>query len=139
MRKASPSQQVDRVRWRGAVLLGLFALGAAALESRILYLQLINKEFLAAQANDRHLRMVEISAHRGSLTDRDGEPLAVSTPVDTIVARRARGRDGAGRGLARAQGHEQPRPRVRLSAAPTVAREGRADHGARLAGREHDA
>jgi cell division protein FtsI (penicillin-binding protein 3) len=86
MRKASPSQQVERVRWRGAVLLVLFALGAAALESRILYLQLINKEFLAAQANDRHLRTVEISAHRGSLTDRDGEPLAVSTPVDTIVA-----------------------------------------------------
>ena len=85
MRKATPSQQVERVRWRGAVLLALFALGAAALESRILYLQLVNKEFLAAQANDRHLRTVEISAHRGSLTDRDGEPLAVSTPVDTIV------------------------------------------------------
>jgi cell division protein FtsI (penicillin-binding protein 3) len=73
------------VRWRGAVLLALFALGAAALETRILYLQLVNKEFLAAQANDRHLRTLEISAHRGSLTDRDGEPLAVSTPVDTIV------------------------------------------------------
>ena len=73
------------MRWRGAVLLALFALGAVALESRILYLQLVNKEFLAAQANDRHLRTVEISAHRGSLTDRDGEPLAVSTPVDTIV------------------------------------------------------
>ena len=86
VRKASPSQQVERVRWRGAVLLALFALGAAALESRILYLQLVNKEFLAAQANDRHLRTIEISAHRGSLTDRDGEPLAVSTPVDTIVA-----------------------------------------------------
>jgi cell division protein FtsI (penicillin-binding protein 3) len=85
VRKASPSQQVERVRWRGAVLLALFALGAVALESRILYLQLVNKEFLAAQANDRHLRTVEISAHRGSLTDRDGEPLAVSTPVDTIV------------------------------------------------------
>jgi cell division protein FtsI (penicillin-binding protein 3) len=85
VRKPSPSHQVERVRWRGAMLLALFALGAAALESRILYLQLVNKEFLAAQANDRHLRTVEISAHRGSLTDRDGEPLAVSTPVDTIV------------------------------------------------------
>ncbi len=45
-----------------------------------------NKEFLTEQANDRHLRTVQISAHRGSLTDRYGEPLAVSTPVDTIVA-----------------------------------------------------
>jgi cell division protein FtsI (penicillin-binding protein 3) len=46
----------------------------------------VNKEFLSEQANDRHLRTVQISAHRGSLTDRYGEPLAVSTPVDTIVA-----------------------------------------------------
>src|SRR5262249_55537180 len=50
------------------------------------YLQLVNKEFLTAQANDRHLRTVQISAHRGMLTDRYGEPLAVSTPVDSIWA-----------------------------------------------------
>jgi len=86
MRKHSPQRSVDRVRWRGTLLLAAFALGALALEGRILYLQLVNKEFLAEQANDRHLRTVVISAHRGSLTDRYGEPLAVSTPVDTIVA-----------------------------------------------------
>jgi cell division protein FtsI (penicillin-binding protein 3) len=86
MRKASQQEKVDRVRWRGTLLLAAFALGACALEGRILYLQLVNKEFLAEQANDRHLRTVQISAHRGSLTDRYGEPLAVSTPVDTIVA-----------------------------------------------------
>jgi cell division protein FtsI (penicillin-binding protein 3) len=86
MRKTSPSQHFERVRWRGAMLLGALALGAFALEARILYLQLVDKEFLTEQANDRHLRTVEISAHRGVLTDRYGEPLAVSTPVDTIVA-----------------------------------------------------
>ena len=57
-----------------------------ALEGRILYLQLVDKDFLVEQANDRHLRTMEISAHRGSLTDRHGEPLAVSTPVDTVYA-----------------------------------------------------
>lgn len=86
MRKASPSQHFERVRWRGALLLGALALGACALEARILYLQLVDKDFLTEQANDRHLRTVEISAHRGVLTDRFGEPLAVSTPVDTMVA-----------------------------------------------------
>jgi cell division protein FtsI (penicillin-binding protein 3) len=86
LKKVSPSQRAERMRRRGAVLLAAFALGAIALESRILYLQLVNREFLTAQANDRQLRTVEISAHRGSLTDRYGEPLAVSTPVDTIVA-----------------------------------------------------
>ena len=76
----------ERARWRSVLLLVGFALCAAALEGRILYLQLVDKDFLAEQANDRHLRTVQISAHRGSLTDRYGEPLAVSTPVDTIYA-----------------------------------------------------
>jgi cell division protein FtsI (penicillin-binding protein 3) len=81
-----PTLNSQRARWRSLFLLGAFAAGAVALESRILYLQLVNKEFLTAQANDRHLRTVQISAHRGMLTDRYGEPLAVSTPVDSIWA-----------------------------------------------------
>jgi cell division protein FtsI (penicillin-binding protein 3) len=81
-----PTLNSQRARWRSLFLLGAFAAGGVALESRILYLQLVNKEFLTAQANDRHLRTVQISAHRGMLTDRYGEPLAVSTPVDSIWA-----------------------------------------------------
>jgi cell division protein FtsI (penicillin-binding protein 3) len=76
----------ERARWRSALLLVGFAAAALALEGRILYLQVVDKDFLAEQANDRHLRTQQISAHRGSLTDRHGEPLAVSTPVDTIYA-----------------------------------------------------
>ena len=72
--------------WRGRALVCAFALVAVVLEARILHLQLIDNEFLAAQGDDRHLRTVEISAHRGSITDRHGEPLAVSTPVDSIWA-----------------------------------------------------
>jgi len=86
MRKASKTTIAERARWRSMLLLVGFAVGAVALEGRILYLQLVDKDFLAEQANDRHLRTVQISAHRGSLTDRYGEPLAVSTPVDTIYA-----------------------------------------------------
>jgi cell division protein FtsI (penicillin-binding protein 3) len=86
MRKPAKTMMADRARWRSALLLAGFGLCACALEGRILYLQLVDKDFLAEQANDRHLRTVQISAHRGSLTDRFGEPLAVSTPVDTIYA-----------------------------------------------------
>lgn len=86
MRRAAKTTVAERARWRSALLLVGFALCAAALEGRILYLQLVDKDFLAEQANDRHLRTVQISAHRGSVTDRFGEPLAVSTPVDTIYA-----------------------------------------------------
>jgi cell division protein FtsI (penicillin-binding protein 3) len=86
MRKSAKTTVAERARWRGALLLVGFALCAAALEGRILYLQLVDRDFLAEQANDRHLRTVKISAHRGLLTDRYGEPLAVSTPVETIYA-----------------------------------------------------
>ena len=86
MKKAAKTTVAERARWRGALLLAGFALGAVALEGRILYLQLIDKEFLAEEANDRHIRTVQISAHRGSLTDRYGEPLAISTPIDSIYA-----------------------------------------------------
>ncbi len=86
MRRVAKTTVAERARWRTALLLVGFALCAAALEGRILYLQLVDKDFLAEQANDRHLRTVQISAHRGSLTDRFGEPLAVSTPIDTVYA-----------------------------------------------------
>lgn len=86
MRRAAKTTVADRVGWRSAVLLAGFALCALALEGRILYLQLVDKDFLAQQANGRHLRTVQISAHRGSLTDRFGEPLAVSTPNESVYA-----------------------------------------------------
>lgn len=73
-------------RWRNRVLLAFFALAALALEGRVAYLQLVNHDFLVAQGDDRHIRTVSISAHRGAIVDRRGEILAVSTPVDSIWA-----------------------------------------------------
>jgi cell division protein FtsI (penicillin-binding protein 3) len=86
MKRRNVTSLEERARWRSALLLVGFAAAALAVEGRILYLQLVDKDFLAEQANDRHLRTVQISAHRGSITDRFGEPLAVSTPVDSIYA-----------------------------------------------------
>ena len=73
-------------RWRGITLMMGFALMAVALGGRLLYLQAVDKEFLSAQGDSRHLVDVAISAHRGPITDRHGEMLAVSTPVDSIAA-----------------------------------------------------
>lgn len=73
-------------RWRSVVLLVCFAAAAGALEARVLYLQLVDRDFLSEQGADRHVRTVQIAAHRGPITDRNGEPLAVSTPVDSIWA-----------------------------------------------------
>ncbi|NNC65228.1 MAG: penicillin-binding protein 2 [Gammaproteobacteria bacterium] len=86
MSRRKKSQQVIWRRWRSLALLGCFVVAGGALEGRLIYLQLVDREFLAAQGDDRHIRTVQMSAHRGPIVDRNGEPLAVSTPVDTIWA-----------------------------------------------------
>ncbi len=63
-----------------------FGLVAATLVARAIHLQVLDTDFLNEQADSRHLRTEKISAHRGTITDRNGEPLAISTPVDSIWA-----------------------------------------------------
>lgn len=86
-RGAETKQQTAR-RFVGRVTLvgAFFALVATSLLARAVQLQVFNKDFLNQQADTRHLRTERISAHRGTITDRNGEPLAISTPVDSIWA-----------------------------------------------------
>lgn len=49
-------------------------------------LQVLKREFLLSQGAARFLRDVEIPAHRGEIRDRNGELLAISTPVDSVWA-----------------------------------------------------
>lgn len=71
---------------RGRLMLVTGALGvcALALVARAVDLQLVRNEFYRKQGNERFLRDVEIPTSRGMITDRNGEPLAVSTPVESI-------------------------------------------------------
>jgi cell division protein FtsI (penicillin-binding protein 3) len=71
-------------RWRCRALLVLLTLACAALLWRAVNLQLVDHGFLARQGDARFSRVLQIAAHRGTITDRYGEPLAVSTPVDSI-------------------------------------------------------
>ncbi len=84
-RGAETKQQTAR-RFVGRVTLVMvaFAICASALVARAVHLQVLDKEFLNRQADTRHLRTEKVSAHRGAITDRNGEPLAISTPVDSI-------------------------------------------------------
>ena len=86
-RKAENKQRMTR-RFVGRVslVLAFFALLASTLLAQAVNLQVFSKEFLNRQADSRHLRTETISAHRGSITDRNGEPLAISTPVDSVWA-----------------------------------------------------
>lgn len=74
-----PHYQLRRI-----VVLSVFALAIVVLFLRALDMQVINQPFFQQQGDARHLRVVPISAHRGDIYDRNGEPLAISTPVDSI-------------------------------------------------------
>ncbi len=82
--RPSDSTGAATYRWRSAVILGLVVLGAVGLAARAVELQLIDHGFLARQGDNRSMRVIKIAAHRGAITDRSGEPLAVSTPVDSV-------------------------------------------------------
>lgn len=51
---------------------------------RMLDLTVLHRKFLQGQGNARSLRVVDIPAYRGMITDRNGTPLAVSTPVESV-------------------------------------------------------
>jgi cell division protein FtsI (penicillin-binding protein 3) len=73
-------------RGRSLWVLGFFVVAAVVLGARAVELQVLDNAFLTAQGEARHIRRVETPAHRGSIVDRMGEPLAVSTPVDSVWA-----------------------------------------------------
>jgi cell division protein FtsI (penicillin-binding protein 3) len=84
MRSAEADTAARSYRWRSAVVLALVLSCAVGLTVRAVELQWLDHGFLAKQGDDRTMRVAKIVAHRGAITDRNGEPLALSTPVDTV-------------------------------------------------------
>jgi cell division protein FtsI (penicillin-binding protein 3) len=82
----SPVLQLALQGWRsrtvGLVLMAAF-LGLVA---RSFYLQVINNDFLQEKGDSRYRRDIEISASRGKIVDRNGDMLAVSTPMKSVWA-----------------------------------------------------
>jgi cell division protein FtsI (penicillin-binding protein 3) len=83
MRARTP--RVD-TRKRLYLVLGLLGLATVSLVVRAIDLQFVDRAFYQSQGDQRFLRNIEIPASRGMITDRHGEPLAVSTPVESIWA-----------------------------------------------------
>jgi cell division protein FtsI (penicillin-binding protein 3) len=88
MKRGAETKQQSAGRFvvRVSFVLVFFAFAASMLVARSVYLQVFNRDFLNQEADARHLRVEKISAHRGAVTDRNGEPLAISTPVDSVWA-----------------------------------------------------
>lgn len=71
---------------RSRLLVVILLLGLLGLAGRAVYLQGMHNGFLQQKGESRYSRVIEMSAHRGMITDRHGEPLAISTPVESVWA-----------------------------------------------------
>ena len=78
------TKSLPRYQLRRLMVLAVFVLALAVLLWRAFDMQVFNQAFFQRQGDARHLRTVTIPAHRGDIYDRNGQSLAISTPVDTI-------------------------------------------------------
>ena len=83
----APTKKTNSHLFRNRFLIVLFfILGATiALVFRSFQLQYLERDFLNQQADARHIRTEEMASNRGSIFDRRGTPLAVSTPIDSVI------------------------------------------------------
>ena len=72
--------------WRFYAVTFVMVCASLIVAGRLVFLQVVDGHFLQGEGNKRVLRTATIPAHRGMIKDRNGEPLAVSTPVVTIWA-----------------------------------------------------
>jgi cell division protein FtsI (penicillin-binding protein 3) len=86
MNAATPAVALSLPGWRSRALQVLVLAGFGVLIARAVYLQGLNNDFLQKKGDARYGRVIELSATRGMITDRNREPLAISTPVESVWA-----------------------------------------------------
>ena len=86
MKPVNPALSLRLPIVRSRLLAGLLMIGFVVLIGRALYLQVLHTDFLQQEGASRYARLLEVPAHRGMITDRYGEPLAISTPVESVWA-----------------------------------------------------
>lgn len=69
---------------RRRLLLALLMFGMLMLIGRAVFLQIYDKQFLQQQGDKRHVGVVTVPAYRGKILDRNNEPLAISSPVESV-------------------------------------------------------
>ena len=85
MRARNPRDRTaGSFRWRAWLILALLLAAGAGLLAQAAHLPLYRHDFYTSEGNERFSRVATITAHRGMITDRNGEPLAISTPVDSV-------------------------------------------------------
>jgi cell division protein FtsI (penicillin-binding protein 3) len=82
--KRAPHLRLKLEGWRSRFVLFVVAVSFAALAGRAFYLQAMHTGFLQAKGEARYGRVLEMPASRGPVKDRNGQLLAISTPVESI-------------------------------------------------------
>jgi cell division protein FtsI (penicillin-binding protein 3) len=80
---SSRSATRKELRFRRRIIVTIFIAAASILSWRAIYIQLNDREFLQNHGDARYLRTEKIDATRGMILDRTGEPLAISTPIQS--------------------------------------------------------
>lgn len=75
------------IRVRMGLIGGVIAVGMLAVVGRVYYLQTVRHEKLVEWAKDQTSKEVELNASRGTILDRNGVELAVTTEVPSLYAR----------------------------------------------------
>ena len=84
--KRTPQLRLKLEGWRSRFVLMVVMAGFATLAARAFYLQGMHTNFLQAKGEARYGRVLELPASRGAVKDRNGQALAISTPVESIWA-----------------------------------------------------
>ncbi|MFM6987897.1 MAG: peptidoglycan D,D-transpeptidase FtsI family protein [Arenimonas sp.] len=79
-----PMPRAGQPRVRLGLIVGILLFCGVVVVARAAYMQLIADDRLQAAGDERFLREVTIATTRGMITDRNGEPLAVSSPVESL-------------------------------------------------------
>src|SRR4051812_5787307 len=82
----SPLQWRNTIHSRLLVCAAMLACWTAAIEARLVYLQVVQHADMLARADRQQLRTIKLAAKRAEIVDRFGQPLASSVDADTIAA-----------------------------------------------------
>jgi cell division protein FtsI (penicillin-binding protein 3) len=80
--QTKPTAEDYSNRW--CLLLVAILLAMTVLIGRAVYLQVLDRQFLKKQGDMRHVEVLPVPSHRGRIMDRNGEFLAISTPVKSL-------------------------------------------------------
>ena len=82
--RANPALRIRLEDWRVRLSLVALFVCFGGLIARAGYLQTVRRDFLQQEGDARYSRVIELPANRGKVSDRNGEPLAISTPMESV-------------------------------------------------------